>query len=168
MRVLPFLLLAGAVAVIAGCVTPPADDESAGNETGDGMTNLSTNETTSISMDFQASGPGPLSPGGETFEVPENATAILLEARWDCTSPTCEISISVLDENGTEVGSGSGNGEATVDIQDPAAGSYTVEFSTQAPTLAVSGEAKVTVFTGEVPDGFTAWEEEEAARSRRR
>ena len=168
MRIFSFLLLAGAVALVAGCLDMSDDASTSGEGDGDGLGNMTTNETTSISMDFDAAGPGPLGPGGETFDVPENATQVLIEARWECTSPTCDVTITVTDENGTEVGTGSGNGQADITLEAPAAGTYTIEFSTDAPVAGVTGEARVTVFTGEVPDGFTAWEEEEQAREARR
>lgn len=170
MRTFTFLLLAAAVALLAGCLTGGDDDASTGdnnNETGD-MGNMSMNETTSIPMNFQAAGPGPLGPDGGSFDVAANSSMVIFEARWTCTSPTCELAVSIVDEEGNEVASGSGNGEVNLEIPEPAAGTYTVDFSTSAPVADVSGEARVTVFMGDVPDGFTAWEEETAAEARRR
>ncbi|HET6406223.1 MAG TPA: hypothetical protein VFH78_16435 [Candidatus Thermoplasmatota archaeon] len=157
MRILSFLLLAAAAAFLAGCMG--GGDSSEGGNGDGGTTNASTNTTTSIPMNFQASGPGPLSPDGGSFEVPANATQVLIEARWECTSPTCDVTITVLDANGTEVASGSGSGQADLSLDAPAPGTYTVEFSTSAPAAGVSGEARVTVFTGTVPEGFTAWDD---------
>lgn len=163
MRSFYFLLLAGALAILAGCMRP---GDEAGPAGGGGVANGSTNETTSIPMSFQAAGPGPLLPDGGTFDVRENATAVLIDARWECASPTCEIAIRVVDANGTEVASGGGSGEAVLSFDAPVPGTYSLAFSTAAPVAGVSGEARVTVFTGDVPDGFTAWEDE-AARSAR-
>lgn len=165
MRTITLLLLVGAVALAAGCLA--RDEASLVGD--DDATNASTNATTSIPMSFQAAGPGPLEPGSQPFAVPANASAILIEARWECAAPPCGLALTVLDENGTEVASGEGQGEVNLDVPDPAPGNYTIRFSTNAPATGVSGETRVTVFTGEIPDGFTAWDEEDAAaRSYRR
>lgn len=166
MRPLILIAAAAAVALLAGCTNSDGDEGDDNGGTG-GAPNTSTNTTTSIAMDFAAGGPGPLAPdGGGTVDVPANASALLLEARWECTSPTCDIAITLVDDEGTPVGTATGDGDATLSVPNPGPGTYTVEFATQAPVAGVQGEARLTVFQGAVPEGFTAFDEEAAALSR--
>jgi hypothetical protein len=172
MRAIYLLLVLLPMLVIVGCL---ADDDEATTPpppTGNN-TSATRNETFVIPLDLAGSGPGPTQSRAEGAIVVEaNATGIIIEARWDCTSPTCDIDFSLVDAEGTEVATGGGGGSATLSLQASNGtglpnGTYILRATPQAPAVQITGEARAVVFYGPIPSDFSPFADETAARSRR-
>lgn len=175
MRAFLLLLVAAAVALLAGCAT---DDDGAtgdGNDNTTGNNSSVRNETFSVPINIQAS--GPIGPTGSRAEgavaVEANATAIIMEAQWECASaPSCDLTFSLLDPEGNEVATGQGSGTATLALEAEnatglAPGDYILRATPGTPgTVGMSGEARAVVFYGPVPDGFSPFAEEAEATTR--
>lgn len=122
-------------------------------------------ETVSIPIDVQAGGlPAPPPVGNATgaageVEVGANATAILVEARWTCQSPTCGFDLVLLDPAGSEIVRSSGAGEAAAGAENVTAGTYAVQLAYGSdPIVGAQGEIRASVFHGGgIPDRFSAF-----------
>lgn len=167
MRAIFLIAAAAIVAVLAGCA---ADDDRDESEATGNNTSV-RNETFTMPLNLQASGPvGPTTTSAEeTVHVDENATAIIMEARWECASaPSCDLTFTLLDEEGNEVATGEGSGTATLTLEAEnetglPPGNYTLRATPSAPgTVGLDGEARAVVFYGAVPEGFSPFEGDEA------
>lgn len=119
-------------------------------------------ETTRIPLALPGGAPGPASDqfaiGGDA-DVTGNATRILVETRFTCSSPLCEMTLVLLDPDGNEACSGSGANEVDCDAVRPAPGTYTLRMVPESPVVQLEGEARISVFDGPATPGFSAFDE---------
>ena len=145
-------LLAGVV-LLAGCL--------GGNGNGPNGSDPAF-VTTSIPLALPGGAPGPASDqfaiGGEVA-VDANATRVLVETRFACSSPLCEMALVLLDPDGDESCSSSGTNEVGCEVSGPLAGTYTLRMVPQSPIVQLEGEARITVFDGPATPGFSAFDE---------
>ncbi|MHB8633948.1 MAG: hypothetical protein ACYDBQ_08300 [Thermoplasmatota archaeon] len=112
--------------------------------------------------------PGPASAGGgisfasgaqpaASFDVPTGATHIHLVATWTCATPTCEAQIGLFPP-GVDTSAGPatvsekmaaakevGSGSVTLNVPNPAAGSWAARASPASPSLNLDGTFEVTL-----------------------
>lgn len=159
MRTLVAFCLLALAAVVAGCASDDGEATVPTPQTNE--TAESRNETFRVPLDLPASGPA--GPTGSRAEgvvlVDANASGIVMEARWTCASPTCDVTFVLLDEEGAEVATASGSGDATFTVEAPANGTYTLRATPSGTVAGMQGEARAVVFYGEIPDGFSPFDE---------
>jgi hypothetical protein len=129
-----------------------AEAMAAGNRTGPEPFNIQTGPT---SNPAQVNNVGPV-------KVRGNATNVLLEARFSCTSRACRYYVSLAFSNTEGKSSPSVDGtlrwtydpHGTMDV-----GTWGFAIFPDGASIGMSGEVRVTVFYGQasVPDGFTAF-----------
>lgn len=155
----PFLLVP--LLLLAGCVSQGASVDPAsapGAELAGGGEDASSPVTTSVRVSLLLARPvgeNDASQSGE-FVVPEGATAVVIEAKWGCTSPVCGFALQLL-KDGEVVGSAQGNADAQFQLDDPAPGPSIVKLRSSGPAFNMRGEVRATAFFGPVPEGFTAF-----------
>jgi hypothetical protein len=92
------------------------------------------------------------------WTVPAGATALVIEAQWECGLPVCLVDWNITSPNGAvEAVDGSGSPLSWQAVGTPAAGTWTVQASAQLSAL-TTGELRTTVFfDGGMPSGYTAF-----------
>lgn len=147
------LWLVASVVLVAGCV--------GGNGDGSGDDDPAF-VTTSIPLALPGGAPGPASDqfaiGGEVV-VAGNATRVLVETQFSCSSPLCEMALVLLDPDGEEACSSSGTNEVGCEVSRPAPGTYALRMVPNSPVVQLEGEARITVFDGPATPGFSAFAE---------
>lgn len=155
MRLRALLLALLLALALAGCADDADDgagdddDDARGDATDEGTGADARNETSRIPIDVQAGGaPGPLEQPGASGDatVGANATRLVVNATWSCATGACSGAVVVVDEEGNSLGDARGDGEALVEVDDPPAGTLTVQWFPAQPVVQVSGEMVVTVF----------------------
>ena len=111
-------------------------------------------------LPFIVNGPPPISDGGP-IPVAENATAMLVEVRWSCSSPTCRFQFELEDPNDQNVVVMSSSGPIRFQVPSEIPvipGKWDVVVRPDSANVKVQGEFRVSAFYGgPVPDGYTAF-----------
>ena len=155
--VLPALLL-------VGCNV--ADDTDGGQDGDDTHTSDSSGiDSDSGSFQLNVGGPGvgpvPASFDLRDFAVDENATGVLVEARWSCASPTCTLDVLLLGPDGEELVRAPGSGEVSFFLEDVVSGAYRygVEAAVEL-VVEAQGDVAMSAFYGSASaEGFSAFHE---------
>jgi hypothetical protein len=94
-----------------------------------------------------------------SFEVPANVTALVIEAQWTCTTPSCTYRLHYAGPDEHDVVGSTGNGavSATVSGDDSRAGVWDIGLYPEGAAADIQGETRLTWFFGPVPAGFTAF-----------
>lgn len=152
MRVLGAAL---ALMLFAGCAESPAASSAAPSATRDPVV---------TTIDFAVKGTfvaWNAAPNGGDVDVEDNATLILMEARWSCPAGPCELTLYLIPRRGTTE-SATGTNEGTHSIAEPDAGTWNAQVRPTSATADAEGQIRVTVFYGEVPPGYSAFDKEPA------
>lgn len=158
---LPRALVLVLVAILlAGCNAPGNGED----EEEDGSTDSSSGiDSTSHSFLINVGGPGmgpvPSSFSMDEFDVEENASGLLLEARWSCASPTCTLDLLLVDPDGAELVRAPGTGTVSFFFPNATAGAYRygVEAATE-PVVQADGDVAITAFYGDASaEGYSAF-----------
>ncbi len=171
LRLLAFM----ACILLAGCTTSPNDPSAAVGKPGGppllGNHSSDTPQVEHIPLSFIAglgyqSGPLPIhvshdsQRGGPTM-VAANASAILIEARWSCQSPTCRLRVEFEDPEDTDVINEFSDGSFRAGVPRDVAlipGRWDLGLFLDSPIIGLAGEARVSVFyDSPIPDGYTAF-----------
>jgi hypothetical protein len=153
----PLLLL-----VLAGCSTVPPSESTTDAPTSSSPTFPSPHtESRTFSFVAGAGQPGAMVQYPDfragSFQVPANVTALVIEAQWTCTTPSCTYTLHYAGPDGNDhVGpTGSGAANVTVDAVEP--GNWGIALFPETVAGDTKGETRLTWFFGPVPPGFTAF-----------